>query len=163
METTARRRQRRDTLICSLTREPHLTVTRNSLIVEQLGKNTYLFNVDLPRGKTVIIEVEPPSRALIYFAIFLASLQIMDGMLTSIGMARFGINNEGNPFLRTLMMHMDPDKALVVVKTAAVLLVVSLSVVARHLSWVRDLIGVLSCVYLFAAIIPWVYVITYHF
>jgi hypothetical protein len=155
-----------DTLVLSITQNPHIALT-NSTILEDIeepcpGRKTLRFDIEV-RNATIVIELEPPSRALIYFAIFLVSLQILDGMLTSIGMARFGIHSEGNPLLKNLMIRFSPDQALVAVKTLAVLMVVTLSVVANRMKWVRDIIGVLSCIYLFAAIIPWIYIITHYF
>lgn len=160
-------KMRNDTLILSITKNPHIALT-NSAILEDLEepsleKKTIRFDIEVTRNATIIIEVEPPSRALIYFAIFFVSLQILDGMLTSIGMARFGVHSEGNPLLKDLMIRFTPDQALVAVKTLAVLMVVTLTVVAKRISWIRDIIGLLSCIYLFAAIIPWVYIITHHF
>jgi len=149
-----------DTLIFSITDNPHIGLTNNSKVKKR--SDTYRWDIDV-RKASVIIEIQQPSRALIYFAIFLGSLQIFDGMLTSIGMARFGTKGEGNPFLRSIMEETTPDKALVIAKVGAILLVVALTVLAKRLPWIRDVIGVLSCIYLFAAIIPWVYIITYYF
>lgn len=135
----------------------------NSRILEDkdFASNTYIF--ELPRGKTIILELQPPSRALIYFSIFFISLQVADGMLTSIGMTRFGVHGEGNPFLRNLMHKYHPDQVLLVVKSIAVAIILALTIIARRVHWIKDLIGTLSCIYIFAAIIPWVYVLTYYF
>ena len=152
----------KDTLIFKLTNSPSIELTNSKILDEKdFNSRTYVF--DLPRGATIILELERPSRALIYFSIFFVSLQIVDGMLTSIGMTRFGIHGEGNPFLRGLMSNYTPDHVLLVVKSIAVLIILALSYIARKISWIKDLIGTLSCIYLFAAIIPWVYVLTFYF
>lgn len=151
----------KDTLILN-THNLSLKLT-NSVILEDkdFKSNTFIF--ELPRGKTVILELERPSRALIYFSIFFISLQVADGMLTSIGMTRFGVSGEGNPLLRNLMHNYNYDQVLLVVKSIAVLIILGLTFIARQVPWIKDLIGTLSCVYLFAAIIPWVYVLTFYF
>ncbi len=118
---------------------------------------TIVFN--LPRGAAVVLELEIPSRDFIYFGLFFVSLQICDGILTSYGMKRFGITAEGNPFLRTLMLHMGPHEALVAMKTVSVLFVVLLTIIAKRVDWIKNLIGVLSCIYLIAAILPWCYLL----
>ncbi len=119
----------------------------------------------LPRRAAVVIEIEAPSRDFIFFGIFLGSLQVFDGVLTSMGMTRFGVSAEGNPLMRSLMEQVGPHQALVVVKLFAVMLVILLTVLAKRARWVKDLIGFLSCIYLFMAIIPWVYLlfVRYHF
>ena len=152
----------KDTLIFTLSNEPSFEVTNSQILDDRdFKKNTYIFT--LPRDKTIILEIEKPSRELIYFAIFFVSLQIADGMLTSIGVARFGISGEGNPFLKDLMLKYGPDKALFMVKAAAIFIIAGLTALAKRAPFVKDVIGTLSCVYLFAAIIPWVYIITHYF
>lgn len=151
----------KDTLILN-TRNLSVELT-NSRILDDRDFNSKTYIFELPRGKTVILELQPPSRTLIYFSIFFVSLQVADGMLTSIGMTRFGVDGEGNPFLRWLMHDYHPDQVLLVVKSIAVLIIIGLTIIARKVSWVKDLIGTLSCIYLFAAIIPWVYVLSFYF
>ncbi len=113
--------------------------------------------VPLPRGKTVILELPQPSREVFYFGAFLASLQIVDGILTSIGIRKFGISGEGNPILRMAMSVFTPDQAIVLGKLLAILIVVGLTIAAKRTRFIRDMIGFLSCFYLVAAIIPWLY------
>ena len=74
-------------------------------------------------------------------------------------MNRFGIIAEGNPLLRTLMLDMGPHEALVAMKTVSVLIVVLLTIIAKRVDWIKNLIGVLSCIYLVAAILPWCYLL----
>ena len=113
----------------------------------------------LPRDAALVFELEPPSREVIYFGIFLGSLQVLDGLLTSEGLKRFGIEAEGNPLLRGLMQHVTPDQALFLVKSFAVLVVIGLTLLAKRAKFVKDVIGVLSCIYLCTAIIPWLYIL----
>jgi len=87
----------------------------------------------------------------------LCLLQALDGVLTSIGVSRFGIEWEGNPFIRALMEDFGPTTALGIVKCFAILLVVGLTFFARRLPWINNAMGAVSCIYLFVAIIPWSY------
>ena len=162
VENTGNHQDPKDTLIFNLSNEPSLEITNSQILDDRDFKsNTYIFN--LPRDKTIILEIEKPSRELIYFALFFVSLQIADGMLTSIGVARFGISGEGNPFLKNLMLEHGPDKALFIVKACAIFIIAGLTALAKRAPFVKDIIGTLSCIYLFAAIIPWVYIITHYF
>lgn len=111
----------------------------------------------LPRRAAIVFEIEAPSRDFIYFGVFLASLQIFDGVLTSMGMSRFSLEAEGNPLLRELMLRYGPENALFAVKGIAICMVVFLTFLAKRQRWIKDMIAALSCLYLFAAIVPWVY------
>lgn len=115
--------------------------------------------IPLPRRAAVVIEIEPPSRDFIFLGVFLASLQVFDAIFTSMGLNHFGTNAEGNPFLRLLMEQLGPQKALLMVKFVAILIVIMLTVLAKKMKWVKDLISLLSCIYLFAAILPWMYLL----
>ena len=120
--------------------------------------------IPLPRRAALIFEIEPPSRDFIFFGIFFASLQVFDGVFTSIGTAQMGTHMEGNPLLKTLMDHMGANEALTLVKAFAVMAVVFMTCLAKRMRWIKDLISFLSCIYLFAAIIPWLYLLfeQYH-
>ena len=115
--------------------------------------------IPLPRKAALVLEIESPSRDFIYFGLFLASLQVADGILTASGVARYGTQAEGNWILRMLMESFSPHSALIATKVAAICVVIGLTVVAKRMRWIKDLIGVLSCIYLTAAIIPWVQVL----
>ncbi len=91
------------------------------------------------------------------FGSLLCLLQALDGVLTSMGVSRFGVEWEGNPFIRSLMEDFGTVTALGMVKCFAILLVVGLTFFARRLPWINNAMGAVSCVYLFAAIIPWTY------
>lgn len=115
--------------------------------------------IPLPRNAAFIFEIEIPSRDFIFFGIFLGSLQIFDGFLTSLGMNKFGLHAEGNPFLRSIFYKFGPENTMLVVKSLAIIAVIFLTVLAKKIRWIKDLIGALSCIYLFAAILPWIYFI----
>lgn len=90
---------------------------------------------------------------------FLCILQAADGLLTSVGMARFGTAMEGNPLLRHLMEQLGHVQALTLVKMLAILMVVGMTLQARRLPWIQQAMGALSCIYVFAAIMPWTYIL----
>ena len=115
--------------------------------------------IPFPNKTALAFEFEFPTKDFIFLGVFLASLNIFDGVLTSMGVSKFGQMSEGNIFLRDLMMEYGTDFTLTVIKAAAIGIVFFLTVVARKSRMVKDLIGVLSCIYLFAAILPWLYLL----
>jgi hypothetical protein len=135
------------------------TIQLDSTKLPQSGRRKAVVTVHVTRKATVILELEQPSRDFIYLGLFFASLQVLDGVLTSVGVARYGIQKEANPVLRRLMEHFSPEQTLFLVKAGAIFVIVYLTVLARKIKWVKDLIGVLSCIYLFAAILPWIYIL----
>lgn len=87
--------------------------------------------------------------------LILALTQVLDGVLTAIGMTNFGIEAEGNILLRTMMSAWGFIPALVIAKSAAVAVVFSLVVMARSVHWVPTALKGLIAAYVLAAIIPW--------
>ena len=77
------------------------------------------------------------------------------------GVGQFGLRHEGNPLLRYLMVRISPVQAVIFIKAIAVMLIVQVTIMAKKSPAIRDLIGFLSCVYLFAAILPWIYLLFY--
>lgn len=118
-----------------------------------------VITIPLPKHAAIVFEIEKPSRDFICFGIFLASLQIFDGVLTSLGLSRHGIQLEANPLLRSMIQQFGIVEALVIAKIFAVILVILLTILAKHLRFIRDIIGALSCLYLFAAVLPWLYIL----
>lgn len=115
--------------------------------------------IPLPRRSAFIFEVERPSKDFIFFGLFLISLQVMDGYLTSKGIQRFGLEAEGNLLLRTLMQVFGEHHALLAAKAFAILLIVFLTVLAKRMTWITNLIGALSYIYIVAAVIPWIIIL----
>ncbi len=87
----------------------------------------------------------------------LCLLQALDGILTSVGMRRFGTEFEGNPLLRSLMEQFGHVPTLGLVKLLSIFFVIALTIYAQKQPWVRNAMGAISCIYLFAAILPWTY------
>jgi len=107
------------------------------------------------RGETDSAE----TRSVIALGLILAVLQIADGCLTSIGVSRFGIEAEGNPLLRGLMVQFGHIPTLALVKCFAIVVVCLLTIMAMRMPWVKGAMSFVSAIYLFAAIIPWTYIL----
>jgi serine/threonine protein kinase len=148
------RKSRSPTVIIELTQTPSNQEVGETR-VESLRRRTVVLH--LPRHTALVFEIEPPSRDFIYLGVFFASLQVLDGVLTSMGMERFGVMTEGNPILQSLMHDYGPDTTLLVVKGFAVFLVACITALAKHIKWIKNMIAALSVIYLCAAIIPWMY------
>ena len=99
------------------------------------------------------------SREVIVLGTMLVTLQVLDGILTSIGVSRFGTNVEGNPLLRELMLHFGHIPTLAVIKLFAVGIVFSLVALTPRLPWVKHALTAVSGVYICCAIIPWTYLL----
>lgn len=115
--------------------------------------------INLPRNSAFVFEFEPPSRDIVCAGILLASLQILDGYLTSIGISYFGTQREANLLLRTMMEKIGPNFTLVLVKALAISIVVILTAIARKQRMLKPIINLLCGIYIFAAVIPWIYII----
>ena len=126
---------------------------------EQYPRRKVTVVVPLPRRAAMVLEIESPSRDFIFLGIFLASLQVFDWVLTHMGVSRFGAHAEGNPVLRYIMSLVGPERTLLVVKVAAIILVVFLTDLAKRTRWIKNLISVLSFIYFFAAVLPWIYLL----
>jgi hypothetical protein len=90
-----------------------------------------------------------------FLAFWLIVVQAVDGLLTSLGVSTFGIEAEGNPLIRAMMYAMGHNMAIGLAKFVAVLLVITLAVMARKRGWIGGVLGALTCFYLAIAIIPW--------
>ena len=98
-------------------------------------------------------------REIIRLGIFLIVLQTADGWLTAIGISLHGLEMEGNGLIRAFMLDVGAAPAIITAKLFAIGAVVALVFLARRVAWLRDALGVMSCVYLFSAIIPWTYLL----
>ena len=87
------------------------------------------------------------------FAAFLLT-QILDGVLTYVGVSIFGVAAEGNPILAWLMTSYGEVMALTGAK-----LVAALCGVALYMLAVDRLLAVLTLVYIGAALVPWTLVL----
>ena len=110
-----------------------------------------------PRANAYAAALDHPNRRMIghqlVFAAFLLT-QILDGILTYVGVSIFGIAAEGNPILAYLMSSYGEAIALAGAKLIAALCGVALYALA-----VDRLLAALTLVYVAAAIIPWTLVL----
>ena len=88
------------------------------------------------------------SRSVLFFGISLAILQVLDGVLTGIGMYQFGTNAEGNALLRVLMEQMGYIPALVTAKCIAIGIIATLCGISGRVSWLKYALAGLCFVYL---------------
>ena len=86
----------------------------------------------------------------------LAVIQILDGVLTAMGIARFGLSIEGNPLVRAVMLQFGYVPALILTKSVALLIIAGIAKFGLQYSWVTKALATLITVYMVAAIIPWV-------
>lgn len=124
----------------------------------------YDYNQELEPNLNIPATVLPATEkdnitGIVLLSGLLATLQVLDGVFTSIGISRFGLQIEGNPILRYLMAEFGANPTLFALKAFAILIVVALGVISREVKWVRGAIAAVSLVYVFAAVLPWVYIL----
>lgn len=100
-----------------------------------------------------------PKPGVLMLGLSLAVLQAMDGILTSVGVSRFGPAIEGNPLLRALIEEYGHTPTLALTKIFAIFVVIALTFMADSIPWVKKAMGALTCVYLFGAVLPWTYIL----
>ena len=111
--------------------------------------------IPLFSNKEFVVEIEKPSRDLVYLLAFLLSLQVFDVILTGFGISRFGASLESVPMLSDLMLNYGADKALILVKLVCILAVAVMTFFTRRRKGVKNMIGLVSTIYLLAALGPW--------
>ena len=102
------------------------------------------------------------SKEVYILGTILIALQVMDGLLTAVGIDNFGIAAEGNPFLRSLMELIGPFSTLIVVKSAAIIIVGYLCTLASEISWIKNALRGMIFVYALCAVIPWTALLLIH-
>ena len=100
-----------------------------------------------------------PTRDVMNLALFLSILQALDGLLTALGVSRFGTSIEGNPLLRTLMEEFGYVPTLASMKIAAVGIIGILAILAKEVPWIPTALKGVCGIYLVMAIIPWTYIL----
>jgi len=91
--------------------------------------------------------------------------QILDGVLTYIGVSEFGTWREGNPLLKYLMDIYSPGIVLLLVKFVAIIMLYTIKLV--YDSTVRSMLFIVPClyiilfIYVFRAILPWIWVLLF--
>lgn len=97
-----------------------------------------------------------------FLAIVLAVLQVLDGVLTGIGIMHWGVGAEGNLIVRTIMEQLGFVPALVLVKSAALVVIALLCYLSKNVLWIGTALKAVIAIYLCAAIIPWTSLILTH-
>jgi hypothetical protein len=95
----------------------------------------------------------PPTFGNLVIVLFLLA-QAADGVFTYVGLRLHGPLIEGNPLLSWLMQVMGSGTALASAKACAAGLGIVL-----HLTAVHRIVAALTAVYLFAALLPWAFVL----
>ena len=99
------------------------------------------------------------AREVLFLGVLLAFLQLLDGIFTSMGVARWGTSVEGNPFLRTMMEQFGHLPTLALMKCLAIGIICCLTMLAQERPWVKNAMSAVCCVYVVAAIIPWAFIL----
>ena len=81
-------------------------------------------------------------------------MQVADACSTLAGVAQFGVRIEANPLILFLISTYGVTSALIVAKTVAILGGTVLYLSSRHL-----LLAVLTVAYVYAALVPWAWVL----
>ena len=111
-------------------------------------------------GKSLEIDSNKNYYSVLWIASTLVILQILDGLLTGTGMYYWGIGAEGNPLLKMLMHHIGYVYALLLTKSASIVIILILAKCALTMEWVKNAMKGVAALYIVAAVIPWTYLIT---
>ena len=116
----------------------------------------------LPSSTDVIPSGVATDKSNVIFAlvILLIILQLLDGILTALGVSTHGIHLEANPILRSSMMHFGPLWTLLAAKGLAIAIICVLGKLAKSVLWLPPVMMLLAGIYLFAAIIPWTVILS---
>lgn len=98
-----------------------------------------------------------PSCEVCRLALLLIALQIADALVTLLGIRRYGVLAEGNPFVREMMSAFGAAEILTLIKLVAVLSVVVLVRRLKHNSKAVRGLFLVTCFYVVAVLLPWSY------
>lgn len=110
-------------------------------------------------GKRITAAARSLPTDIIVLGLILTSLQILDGILTGIGMSQYGTGMEGNLLLRSLMSAIGYIPALVLVKGASIALITLLCQQAPKISWLKPAFYGVIALYVTGAVVPWTYIL----
>lgn len=96
---------------------------------------------------------------LLTLGLILAALQVLDGILTGVGMAQYGTVMEGNVLLRTLMSYIGYLPALIITKTLALGVIAGLCHHTVRVSWLKGAFATIIVMYAMFAVLPWTYLL----
>ncbi len=92
----------------------------------------------------------------------LALVQVLDGILTALGVQTLGLNAEGNVLLRHLMHQIGCIPTLALTKALALVIVCMLCWLATRVKWLPKVFRGVIVLYLLLAIVPWSVILILH-
>ncbi len=97
--------------------------------------------------------------AVFVLGAILIALQVLDALLTYLGLATMGISAEGNPILQSWMHKYGVGLTLAMVKAVASFSILGICCLATRIKWIVSALKGLIAVYFLAAILPWCYIV----
>jgi hypothetical protein len=94
-----------------------------------------------------------------YLFSFLILLQILDALLTYLGVSRFGPDVEFNPLIRTQIESFGSFVGIFSTKLLAIFVIGLLWQLKDKVSWIRFASSLLCVYYLSFAVLPWTYLL----
>ena len=99
------------------------------------------------------------SQEMLILATLMIIIQILDGILTGFGVQLFGIDAEGNNFVRFIMHRFGHIEGLFIIKTMAIFIVAILARLSVKIHWIPNAMKGVIVFYLALAILPWTYIL----
>ena len=114
------------------------------------------------RRPTILIHIGKQSLSKKAFIIgaALALCQILDGILTYIGLSLLGVHMEGNGLMRSLMYYYGMAPALFFVKLMAMAIAIGLALHSHNRRWMRPVLIGIVAFYVVLAVVPWTIIIS---
>ncbi len=98
-----------------------------------------------------------PSCEICRLALLLIAIQVADALLTIIGIRQYGLEAEGNPFIRDMMVQFGAEEVLSLIKVMAVLAIVVLVKRIKHDTKIVRGLFLVTCFYVVVVLQPWAY------
>lgn len=112
----------------------------------------------LAGGLENVEQLKLPTDVLI-LGLLLATIQILDGVLTAIGMHHFGTDMEANLLLRGLMSVIGYIPALIIVKSCCIGLTGMLCYQIPKITWLKPAFVAIIALYTVFAVVPWTFIL----
>ena len=129
-----------------------------------LNLSRYSYQSISNTASRAIERVKTPAtlQEIIFLGITLMCLQVLDGLLTGVGVFNFGVGIEANILIRNLMIEWGYVTALCVVKLSSIVIIAILCKLALSVHWVASALKGVIMLYLVAAIVPWAMILVLH-
>lgn len=102
------------------------------------------------------------SQEMLFLGVLMIVIQLVDGLLTGIGVYKFGIDIEGNTLVKSLMYQIGYLNALVFVKTLSISVVLILMSLSEKVLWIPKAMKATIGIYILFAILPWGFLLSQH-